>query len=1444
MKKILGLDLGSSSIGWALVYEAENSEETSSIIKLGVRVIQYDNFVSTETATELKGDAAEYFKRGKGISPNAGRTTAHAMRINLQRYKLRRKALIDRLKECGFINDETLLSEQGNRTTFETYRLRAKAVEEEVTLEEFARILLMINKKRGYKSNRRIKGNEDGSLIDGMEVAKKLYEENLTPGELCLHLLEAGKRDLPDFYRSDLQNEFDKIWNFQKQFNPEAFCDAAKEEVKGKNRTQTWAILSKYFVWTENETAWNEEEARTEVRMKEYKLVGLKRTTKGHQQKLENYRWRVQALSEPMNLEIISIVLQEINGQINASSGHLGAISDRSKELFFNRQTVGQYLMAELDKNPHYSLRNKVFYRQDYMDEFDAIWERQCLYHPELTPELKKEIRDIIIFYQRRLKSQKGLISLCEFERQEIVVMKDGVEKAKTIGCKVIPRSHPLFQEFKIWQTLNDIKVFVTGSKDKRKKVNQSSTLFGETEDALLAEGKRYLYQEEKELLAKELFVRESMSKAEVLKLLFENPKELDMNFKQIDGNRTGFALFSAYSKMIEKYGYEPVNFKASADDIIEKLKIIFADLGWNTELLSIDLNKEDKELEKQPYFRLWHLLYSFEGDNTETGNGKLIEKLMQLAGVKKEYAILLANVSFQSDYGSLSAKAIKKILPYLKEGNQYDVACGYAGYRHSQSSLTKDEIKNKVLKDRLELLPKDSLRSPVVEKILNQMVNVINTIIDAYGKPDEIRVELARELKKSRKEREELSKSIAQNTREHEAIRKVLQTEFGMTNITRNDIIRYKLYEELKDNGYHTLYSDQYIPKDKIFSKEIDIEHIIPQARLFDDSLTNKTLEYKAVNIEKGNKTAYDFVREKYGDEGLQQYLNRCEALFREKKTKLRKLKMQSRDIPEDFIDRDLRNTQYIAKKALSMLGEISRRVVATTGAITDRLREDWQLVDVMKELNLPKYERLGFVDILEDKDGRKIKRIRDWSKRNDHRHHAMDALTVAFTKDVFIQYFNNKNAIWMSGSKEHANIIAIRNKYFENGRAVAPIPLNKFRKEAKRHLENILVSIKAKNKIVTNNINRTKKKGGENKKLQQTPRGQLHLDTIYGSHRQYVIKEERVNASFNVDKINLVSKPAYRNALLKRLEAFDNDPKKAFTLKNSLDKNPIYLDEKQIEKVPEKVTLVEFETIYTVRKPIDPQLSVDKVVDTRIRTLLKERLEEYGGDAQKAFSNIEENPIWLNKEKGISIKRVTIRGINKAQALHDKRDKDGNLLLDKDGKKIPVDFVNTGNNHHVAIYRKPVVDKAGRIVRDEEGSPKYELEEVVVSFFEAVTRVNLGQPVIDKEYKSSEGWQFLFSMKQNEYFVFPNEKAGFNPKEINLLDSENYALISPNLFRVQKIGMNDYTFRHHLETSIQNSSNDLKFITWIRCGKNGINGIVKVRVNHIGQIVSVGEY
>ncbi len=351
MKRILGLDLGTNSIGWAVVDEAENIDEKSSIVKLGVRV------------NPLTVDELQNFEKGKSIETNTARTLKRSMRRNLQRYKLRREELIRILRDAGFITDGTILSENGNRTTFETYRLRSKAVTDEISLEEFARVLLMINKKRGYKSSRKAKGEEDGVLIDGMEVAKKLYEENLTPGNLCLQLLMNGKKHFPDFYRSDLQNELDKIWDFQKQFYPQVLLDEAKEEIRGKNKTQTWAILQKYFIWNEIVTTWDEDANQTVKVEKQRKLTGLKRSTKGIEQKMEDYQWRVKALSEQLGMEELAVVLQNINSEVNSSSGYLGAISDRSKSLYFNKQTVGQALMESLDKEPCKSLKNTVYYR-------------------------------------------------------------------------------------------------------------------------------------------------------------------------------------------------------------------------------------------------------------------------------------------------------------------------------------------------------------------------------------------------------------------------------------------------------------------------------------------------------------------------------------------------------------------------------------------------------------------------------------------------------------------------------------------------------------------------------------------------------------------------------------------------------------------------------------------------------------------------------------------------------------------------------------------------------------------------------------------------------------------------------------------------------------------------------------------------------------------------
>ena len=1412
MKKILGLDLGTTSIGWALVNEAENNDnEQSSIIKLGVRVIP------------LTVDEKTSFEKGKAITTNAQRRTSRGARRNLQRYKLRRNSLIAILKEHHLISNDSILAENGNASTFETYRLRAKSATEEVSLEEFARVLLMINKKRGYKSNRKLKDNNDesGSLIDSMDVAKRLYDEQLTPGQLCDILLKEGKQNvLPDFYRSDLQLELNKVWKSQKQFYPELLTDDVKKEIIGKNKTATWAILKKHFVWKEEEKQIAEDGISMISIEVEKQLVGIKRVGKVKEQKAENYSWRANALTEKLGVEQLAIVISEINGNINSSSGYLGSISDRSKELYFDKLTVGQYLMRCIQNNPNDRIKGKVFYRQDYLDEFNKIWDIQSKYHGDvLTASLKEEIRDVIIFYQRKLKSQKALLGYCEFENEKITKEINNKQRVITVGSRVIPKFSPLFQEFKIWQRLNDTTITEEAENDEKPT-------------------KRTLTIDEKLLLADLLAVNATINKKTAMKALAKNSKKaiVDLNFEEFVGNETNSKLFGAINTIIEMTGHNALPIKSGLSKTLEEATAIFNAFNWNSNILSFDASMSDYF--KQDYYKLCHLLYSFQGDNSRTGDEKLVNKIIKLFNFdknspdSKSYAKTISNITFGNDYGSLSAKAIFKILPYLKEGFQYDEACAKAGYKHSKSSLTKEEIDKKELKEHLDILSKGSLRNPVVEKILNQMVNVINNIIDTYGRPDEIRVEMARELKKNARERNEMWSSIESSKRENAEIAEKLKKEFNIQYITKNDIIRYKLYEELSKNEYKTLYSNQQIKKKQLFTSDVEIEHIIPRARLSDDSISNKTLEFKAINSEKANRTAYDYMKSR-GDKELEDYVKRCKKVFsgNDKKAKLRKLLMSEADIPSDFVARDLKNTQYIAKKAMEMLNEICRRVVATSGSITDELREDWQLVDIMKEINLPKYKALDMVEYMKDKNGNNIVRISDWSKRDDHRHHAMDALTVAFTKDAFIQYFNNKNA----SVNVNGNEISIRQKYFENGKAKAPIPLNEFRAEAKRHLNEILVSFKAKNKVITPNT----VKGRNGNKTYLTPRGQLHNETIYGSSKKYETKEESIGSSFNEQKILSICNSAYQDALLKRLHEFGNDPKKAFTGKNSPEKNPIWINEEKTHCVPSRVKTVELKQFYTVRKNITPDLKIDKVVDKGIKAILQRRLEEFDNDPKKAFANLEQNPIWLNKEKGIQIKTVTVTGVEIAVPLHSKKDNTGKLMHDENGHEIPNDFVSPNNNHHIAIYRRQFTNK--------QGNQEYEYCEKAVSFLEAVARVNAGLTVIDKDFKKDEGWEFLFSMKRNEYFLFPNEATGFNPNamsEEEIKDEKNYALLSPNLFRVQKIASKYYNFRHHLDTTVK-ENDKLRNITWKRIQKvEGVIGIVKVRVDNNGRIVQVGEY
>lgn len=1392
-KKILGLDLGIASIGWALVEESKN--ESSKIIKLGVRV------------NPLTTNEKKKFEEGKAITTNSNRTKNRSARRNLQRFKLRRDKLIKILLANNFIDKSTALTEIGNHSTYQTLKTRAKAATEQVSLESLARIFLSINKKRGYKSSRKIKSDNDGKEIDNIQITRELHEKGISTGQYALNLLEQGQEDLPDFYSSDLLAEFNAVWNFQKQFYPSILTDNLYKNLQGKSKNQTWDTCKNSF-----------------------KIEGIKLSEKGFELKKKLYQLRVKGLSEKLELEYLAKVLQEINNNLKQSNTYLGKISNRSKELCIKGQTVGEYLYNQLLQNKHTRLKEQIFYRNDYIDEFEQIWETQAKFYPQLlTPSLKKEILDATIFYQRKLKSQKKNISFCQFESSEQSYIDEATGKLKKriIGRKVIAKSSPLFQVFSIWQNINSLRF--ENNKSENKEIICSK-----------------LDPNIRNTLFEELNLRDNLKPNEVLKIL-KKPLELNKlsdwkcNFKEIKGNSTQSALLKIYQSIAQDEGYGHDWDIKSAKQIVEELKAVFKTLKINPDIVEFNTNLTGNAMYEQPACQLWHLLYAAEDDIKTSKEdisiyGKLDvnlkKKLTEKFGFSIEYAKKIAQISFEKKYGNLSTKAIKKILPHLKSGLIYSDACKLAGYNHSKS-LTAKEKAAMTYKSKLELLKKNSLRSPVVEKILNQMVNLINQLIDTYGKPDEIRIELARELKKSIKNRKLLAEKIEDNTKKNNEVKNYLCEEYKIPHPTKSNIERYKLYQELKINGYKELFKGKCIPEKELFNGNIEIEHIIPKSLLFDDSFSNKTLTFRSINKEKNNRTALDYISEDYNSD-LESFKERVIHLHKEKqisKIKRDKLLMTQKDIPDGFIDRDLRNSQYIAKKANEMLKTICPDVVATSGSITAKLRSDWNLINVMKELNFYKYKNLELIvkeNRFDSKKGLKeVNVIKGWSKRDDHRHHAMDALTIAFTTHNHIQHINYLSARKNEKHKKHQIIKNIENNIFnkKENKYIAPMP--NFREEAKKHIKNILVSIKNKNKVVTVNKNIIKsKKINKKPQITLTPRGKLHEDSVYGVIKTVIKKSIIISKKFTLKQVELIVNKEQKELVKKYLEKFKNDPSIAFNTQN-LKKE--YLSYKG--KPLKRVQCFYLEDIFSIRTKIKDKnfktiSKIEKIVDPKIRQLIKDRLSKYNNEPEKAFSDLDKNPIWLNKEKGICIKKITIKVVANTRALHHKKNHFGQFMLDKQGEKQAVDYVKTGNNHHVAIYK------------DDKGK----LRENIVSFYEAVIRVNKNLPIVDKSYNQDKGWQFLFTLKQNEMFVFPEKE--FNPADIDLLNPNNAAKISEHLFRVQKISTKNYHFRLHSESHV-NINNKTKGKFWKRITTpNGLANIVKVRINHIGKIVQIGEY
>ena len=261
-------------------------------------------------------------------------------------------------------------------------------------------------------------------------------------------------------------------------------------------------------------------------------------------------------------------------------------------------------------------------------------------------------------------------------------------------------------------------------------------------------------------------------------------------------------------------------------------------------------------------------------------------------------------------------------------------------------------------------------IKNPVVRRALSQTIKVINAVIRKYGSPVEVHIELAREMSKNFKERNEIQRQMDNNRKSNEKIKDILRQEHEIYNPTGMDIIKYKLYRE--QNGICP-YSQTVMDIERVFHDEkyVEIDHILPYSRSFDDSFNNKVLVKSAENQNKRNRTPMEYMQ---NDEvKLNKFVTGVQSWIHNSR-KVANLLRENFNVQamQEWKSRNLNDTKYISRFVFNFLndylelaeGKRKRRIVAVNGAITSYIRK-----------------RLG------------INKIRE----NGDTHHAVDAVVIA---------------------------------------------------------------------------------------------------------------------------------------------------------------------------------------------------------------------------------------------------------------------------------------------------------------------------------------------------------------------------------------------------------------------------------------------------------------
>jgi len=361
---------------------------------------------------------------------------------------------------------------------------------------------------------------------------------------------------------------------------------------------------------------------------------------------------------------------------------------------------------------------------------------------------------------------------------------------------------------------------------------------------------------------------------------------------------------------------------------------------------------------------------------------GELRRLALQEWGCTEAQAGQLLKINPLKGHLRVSLKAIRKMLPYLQPDHVCDDRCRQlcpqkdpdAGHVVSEAkALAGYELTRPVATfDRLPPVADvvQNLTNPLVRRALTEARKVVNALVGHYGTPAEIVVELARDMKHSRQTRRDIFFDNVRRRKENDAIRDRLVAEFNIPNPSRQDVIKYRLWEEC---GGLCVYTGKNIPKTKLFSPEVQVEHIYPLDRSLDDSYLNKTLCYGAeVNRIKGGRTPYEAY---HGKPEFDDILQRAKRLPWKKRRRFTVKEVKF----DHFANRQLNDTRYASRLATRYLRSLGCEVRPVKGQTTSKLGHYWGLYGVLGT---------------------------DYSKaRDDHRYHAIDAIVVALTTPSHLQ-------------------------------------------------------------------------------------------------------------------------------------------------------------------------------------------------------------------------------------------------------------------------------------------------------------------------------------------------------------------------------------------------------------------------------------------------------